>query len=443
VGPAGQAKVNAGCKPRHLYDPNNSFLHAMTYPLLNRLRVIESSAFIAAPLAGLTLAQYGADVIRVDMIGGGIDYARMPRMPGGRSLYWSGLNKGKRSIAIDLRSPQGRELVQALATAPGPDAGVLLTNIGTPWLAHPVLAARRADVISCTIQGNADGSTALDYTVNSASGYPAITGGGSIDKPVNHVLPAWDLACAYQAAFAIVAAVDRRRRTGEGAQLQLALSDVAFTALSHLGVLAEAELLQQDRPSIGNHIYGAFGRDFATSDGQRLMVAAISLGQWKALVQACDIGAAIGELQQRSGLDFDDEAQRYEGRDAIAALLEPWFAARPRPEAQRVLEQHKACWGRYSTARELLAADPRVSLANPVFERIDTPGIGEHLSAGAAVRVGAMEREPTTPAARLGDHTDEVLHEVLGLDSAAIGKLHDAGVVAGPECDPTNSSSPQ
>lgn len=254
----------------------------MTYPFLNRLRVIESSAFIAAPLAGLTLAQFGADVIRVDMIGGGIDYMRMPRMPQaggkGRSLYWTALNKGKRSIAVDLRKPEGRELVQALATAPGPDAGVLLTNIGTPWLAHEALAARRADMISCTIQGNGDGGTAVDYTVNCATGYPAVTGGGSRERPVNHVLPAWDIACAYQAAFAVVAAVAQRRRTGAGAQLKLALSDMAFTMLSHLGLLAEAELLQQERPSIGNHLYGAFGRDFGTLDGGRLMVAAISAG---------------------------------------------------------------------------------------------------------------------------------------------------------------------
>jgi 2-methylfumaryl-CoA isomerase len=124
----------------------------VTYPFLDRLRVIESSAFIAAPLAGLTLAQYGAEVIRVDMIGGGIDYGRMPRIPQpggrGRSFYWTALNKGKRSVAIDLRRPEGRELVQALATAPGPDGGVLLTNMGTPWIAHGVLAAKRADVIT-------------------------------------------------------------------------------------------------------------------------------------------------------------------------------------------------------------------------------------------------------------------------------------------------------
>ena len=64
----------------------------MNFDLLGGLRVIESSAFIAAPLAGMTLAQFGADVIRIDMIGGGIDYARLPVMPEGRSLYWTGLN---------------------------------------------------------------------------------------------------------------------------------------------------------------------------------------------------------------------------------------------------------------------------------------------------------------------------------------------------------------
>ena len=409
----------------------------MTYQLLDGLRVVESSAFIAAPLAGLTLSQYGADVIRIDMIGGGIDYARLPRMPQGRSLYWTGLNKGKRSIAIDLRRPEGRELVQALATAPGPDGGVLLTNIATPWIDHELLVKRRADLISCVIQGNADGSTALDYTVNSATGYPFVTGDAGPDAPVNHALPAWDLACAYQAAFAVLAAVMQRRQTGQGAALRIALSDVAFTTLSHIGLLAEAQLLERDRPAIGNHIYGAFGRDFECADGQRVMVAAISLGQWDALLKACEAGPAVAALEQRLGLDFRDEAQRYEARDAIAALLEPWFAARPRPQAEAELELHRACWGRYSTVRELLANDPRVSTANPVFETLQTPGIGSHLAAGAVTRIAGQQRQPTPAAPLLGTHTDEVLHQVLGLAGAAIGRLHDQGIVAGPERDPS------
>ena len=415
----------------------------MTYPFLKPLRVIESSAFIAAPLAGLTLAQFGADVIRIDMIGGGIDYGRMPRMPHhegrGRSLYWTALNKGKRSVAIDLRKPEGRELIQALVTAPGPDSGVLLTNIGTPWLGHDLLASRRSDVITCTIQGNGDGSTAVDYTVNCATGYPAVTGGGSPHQPVNHVLPAWDVACAYQAAFAVAAAVDHRRRQGAGAELKLALSDMAFSTLSNLGLLAEAELLRQERPSIGNHLYGAFGRDFGTADGARIMVAAISSGQWKALVRCCELGESAAAVQARMGLDFSDEAQRFEGRNAIADLIEPWFARRSLREAAVALDEHKVCWGQYRTVTDLLANDPRVNLTNPVFERAVTPGIGEHLSAGAAVRVSAMDRTLTKPAPWLGTHTDEVLNEVLGLGSAAIGRLHDTGVIAGPELDPTAS----
>lgn len=416
----------------------------MTYRLLHGLRVIESSAFIAAPLAGLTLAQYGADVIRVDMIGGGIDYGRMPRAVGGRSLYWTGLNKGKRSLAVDLRRPEGQELVQALVTAPdrpGEDGGVLLTNIGVPWLAHSRLAARRADVITCTIQGNADGSTAVDYTVNCATGYPSVTGTDA-SQPVNHVLPAWDIACAYQAAFAIVAARQQRIAAGAGAELTLALSDVAFSMLSHLGVLAQAEVLGEERPAIGNHIYGAFGRDFATRDGARVMVAGISSGQWRALVQACGLQSAVASLEARTGCDLADETQRYEAREAIAAALEPWFGERTLDEVAAVLDAHRVCWGPYRTALEAARSDPRMSLASPIFEQVDTPGVGLHRVAGATVRLGRVARESTRPAPLLGADTDAVLHEVLGLSGAEIGRLHDAGVVAGPDRDPT-STQPQ
>jgi 2-methylfumaryl-CoA isomerase len=413
----------------------------MSHDLLRGLRVIESSAFIAAPLAGLTLAQFGAEVIRIEMIGGGIDYARMPRMPGGRSLYWTGLNKGKRSIAIDLRRAEGRDLVRALVTAPGEGGGVLLTNIATPWLAHASLQPLRPDLVSCTISGNADGSTAVDYTVNSATGFPYITGGATPEKPVNHALPAWDIATAYQAAMAITAAVDQRRRSGVGAELQLALSDLAFTMLSHLGYATEATLLQQDRPSIGNHLYGAFGRDFGCADGHRVMVAAVSAGQWKTLVAACGLGAPLAELQSRCQLDFSDEAQRYEARDAIAALFAPWFAARPLSEVARALDAAGACWGPYRSARALFESDPRASLANPVYEMHDTPGVGRHLAAGSAVRIAGAERQPTRPAPLLGADTDAVLTEVLALDAGQIAALHRTGVVAGPQADPTQGGA--
>ena len=95
---------------------------------MSGLRVVEGSAFVAAPLGGMTLALLGADVIRFDQIGGGLDYQRWPLAAGGQSLFWAGLNKGKRSIQIDLASPAGRELATALITAPGEQAGLFITN---------------------------------------------------------------------------------------------------------------------------------------------------------------------------------------------------------------------------------------------------------------------------------------------------------------------------
>src|SRR5918992_5322420 len=108
--------------------------------VLSGMRVVEGSAFVAAPLGGMTLAQLGADVIRFDPIGGGLDYGRWPVTKDGRSLFWAGLNKGKRSLAVDLASPRGREIVRRLVCAPGPDAGVFLTNLrARGWLDYPEL----------------------------------------------------------------------------------------------------------------------------------------------------------------------------------------------------------------------------------------------------------------------------------------------------------------
>ncbi|TAK17544.1 MAG: carnitine dehydratase, partial [Rhizorhabdus sp.] len=246
------------------------------YDLLNGLRVVEGAAFIAGPSCGLYFAQMGADVIRFDTIGGGPDYRRWPVTPKGDSLYWEGLNKGKRSIAIDLGRPEGRELAVALATAPGDEGGLFLTNYPErSFLSHAALAARRPDIITVRVMGWADGSPAVDYTVNAAVGVPDMTGPADDPRPVNHVLPAWDLLGGAYAAFAMTSALLRRRTTGEGAEIRVPLSDLAASSLSHLGSVAEV-LATGDRPRMGNDLFGAFGRDFVTADAKRLIVVAIT-----------------------------------------------------------------------------------------------------------------------------------------------------------------------
>src|SRR5258708_3355292 len=226
--------------------------------VLEGLRIVEGSAFVAAPLGGMTLAQLGADVIRFDDVRGGIDHDRWPVAPDGTSLFWRGMNKGKRSIAVDLRRPEGRELVTALITAPGPDAGLFLTNFpATGWLSYERLRAGRDDLIMLSLTRNPDGSTAVHYTINPATRFPAIPGDGA--RPVNHALPAWDVAPRLTLTVALLAAERHRGPTGQGRHVTVSLADVAFAVVADLGYLAQAPL-GGGRPAPRNHPHRPLGR---------------------------------------------------------------------------------------------------------------------------------------------------------------------------------------
>ncbi len=400
---------------------------------LDGLRVIEGSAFVAAPLGGMTLAQMGADVIRFDNIGGGIDFHRWPETPDGQSLFWAGMNKGKRSLAVDVRSDEGQELVTALITEPGPDRGVFLSNFpARGWLSDERLRSRREDLIYTNILGNPDGSTAVDYTVNPASGFAYATGprGGSL--PTNHVLPAWDIATGLTAALGLLAAERVRTRTGVGQFVSVALADVAFTMVANLGYMAQAQVLGEARPPIGNDMYGAFGRDFPTADDRRVMVVAISRRQWQSLVDAIGIAEHLPAIERAFQVDLAQEGDRYRARDALAALIAPWIAERTMPAIAEVFDRHGVCWGAYQTFAQLLTEDWRVSDANPVFRDVDQPGIGKVRVGGSPLTFGALSREEPGPAPLLGQHTEQVLAEELGLSAHEIARLRDSGIVAGP-----------
>jgi 2-methylfumaryl-CoA isomerase len=398
------------------------------------MRVIEGSAFIAAPLGGMTLAHLGADVIRFDPIGGGLDARRWPVTPDGRhSHFWAGLNRGKRSIAVDLRSPRAQELLTALITAPGPDGGIFSTNFpARGWLAYPTLAARRSDLVMMHLSGRRDGGSEVDYTANPQLGFPAMTGPIGHDTPVNHVLPAWDLITGQMIAVALLAAMRHRDRTGEGQLVSLALKDVGLAVLGHLGFVAEVMVNGTERARYGNDLYGAFGRDFPTRDGRRVMVVGLTDAQWRCLVEATGIATAVTQLGAEMGLDLELEGDRFRARDAIAALVGPWIAARPLAEVAARFAAHRVTWGPYRTVREALAEDPDCSAENPLFAMVDEPGVGAYLAAGTPMAFGASPRHRPGPAPRLGEHTDEILLDILGLSAAEVGQLHDAGIVAGP-----------
>ncbi|MBU6166942.1 MAG: CoA transferase [Alphaproteobacteria bacterium] len=401
------------------------------YNLLSGLTVVEAAAFVAGPTGGLYLAQMGASVIRIDPIGGGPDHGRWPLSDGGDSLYWEGLNKAKRSIQIDLSRPEGRDLALALATAPGDDAGLFLTNFPVDgFLSHASLAARRPDIITARIMGWADGKPALDYTVNAAVGVPDMTGPVGDSRPVNAVLPAWDLLGGAWAAFAMISALHRRRQTGQGAEIRVPLSDLAATSLSHLGFAAEA-LLHGDRGRLGNDLFGAFGRDFATADGSRVYLVAITPKQWRGLVLALGLGAAVAAVAAATGADFTaDEGARYTHRAALFPLFEAAIAARRLADLGPLLDGAGVTWGPYQSLATAVRGDARLFTANPQFETITHRSGLTYPAAGPAATLAGEARAPLRPAPALGADTDAVLAERLGLSPAAIGRLHDEGLVA-------------
>jgi 2-methylfumaryl-CoA isomerase len=400
--------------------------------ILAGLRIVEGSAFIAAPLGGMTLAQLGADVIRFDDIKGGLDNDRWPITQDGRSIYWAGLNKGKRSIAVDLRSPRGRELLSALITAPGEGAGIFTTNMpARGWLAYEALANKRADLIALNIVGARDGSAHVDYTVNAITGFPLVTGPVDHDGPVNAVAPPWDLATAYAGAMAILAAERHRRLTGQGQRIVLPLQDMALAATSALGYIGEAVINQVDRPRFGNEIFGTFGRDFKTRDGRFVMICIFSDRHVDALAAAGGFAEAFRKVEAAEGVDLKTDAGRWNARAELCALIEPWVAAHTAAEVGAALKKAGALWAPYQSFREL-AADQENLLDNPMFTVLDQPGIGRYPVAASPLQFGAVPRQPPKTAPMLGQHTDEILSAILGLPDHEIAKLHDDKVIGGP-----------
>ncbi len=400
------------------------------YDLLGDLSIIEASSFVASPTAGLYCAQMGAEVIRVDHKEGGLDYDRYLLTREGRSLAWENLNRAKKSVALDLRSGEGRELLVELSA----QTGNLITNLPEKsFLSHEAVAAAREDLVSVRIMGWHDGRQAMDFTVNAASGYPLMCGPEEWEAdtapPVNQVLPAWDFITGAYCAFAMLAALRHRERTGKGSEVRVPLGDVAIGTLANSGAMAEMLYRGGDRERLGNAIWGAFGRDFRSRDGVRFMVAALTEKQWAGLVRAFAAENRIAALEQKLGVRFSDgDRLRFEHRHALFALFQSAAEVRDWGDLAAAMGAQGCTFERYRTAHEA-ANDPVLVGGNPLFaETDDNPSGFAYPAARSFANIPERATEAPKPAPYLGQHTEEILADRLGLSSAAIGKLVDRDI---------------
>ena len=408
------------------------------YQLLSGLSIVEVSSFVASPTAGLYCAQMGAEVIRIDDRRGGLDYKRYMMTAEGRSLSWENLNRAKKSVALDLQTPEGRELAVQLAQA----TGQMITNLPVDsFMAHDRIATGRPDLVSVRIMGWHDGRQAMDFTVNAASGYPLMNGPEEWDPaaapPVNQILPAWDFITGAYCAFALMAGLRHRDATGQGSELRVPLGDVAIGTAFNAGAAAEMLYRGADRERIGNAIWGAFGRDFRSRDGHRFMIAALTPKQWKATVEAFGLADAVAALEAELGVSFlASDHWRFVHRHRLFDLFQQAAETFDYADLAERLTQAGATFERYRTMHEM-ATDPDLVTNNPLFGPSPANPSGfEYPAPRSFANIPDREAGDPQAAPYLGEHSEEVLAERLGLSAGQIATLIDRGVVATSDKDP-------
>lgn len=391
------------------------------------LRVLELAHYIAGPFVGTVLAELGADVIKVEEPGRGDFLRRL-----GRPEWFAVEGRGKRSVALDLRRPEGRHLLLQLVQR----ADVLVENYrpGTLegwglgperlWGVNPSLVVVRISGFGQTgpyrERPGYDGLAMAFSGALSLIGYPHLP---TLPPPMPGVLLA-DYTAGLFAALGALAAL--RARDGDpqrrGQVVDMALYEAPLRFLAYL-VTAYARTGEAPARGGGRSPVAVPGGCYFCRDGRFLIIRVLDETQWLAFCRA----VGRDDWAQDESLALLEERQRR--REEIEAATAAWAARLDSHEAERVLLQAGVVAGRVNTVAELLE-DPHIQ-GRGNFVPVEDPVLGEVLVPSPVPRLsrtpGRVGRAPL-----LGEHTAQVLQEVLGYDQAKIAELARAGVVQGP-----------
>jgi 2-methylfumaryl-CoA isomerase len=230
----------------------------------------------------------------------------------------------------------------------------------------------------------------------------------------------------------VLAAERRRRDTGRGSHVRIALQDMGLATIGSLGYLAEVQINDEDRQGYGNHIFGTFGHDFGTRDDRRVMIMAISVRQWRGLQKALGFAAEVDAWQKANGVDLNDEGERFRHREQLADWIAPRVREHTLADIGPLFDANGVCWGVYRSPRQAMVEDPNCSTANPLFQEIEQPGIGRYLAAGSPMRFGDLPPQPVKPAPTLGEHGPAIASADLGRSPDEVAALRAAGVLSAP-----------
>lgn len=391
-------------------------------PPLAGVRVVDLSRVLAGPYATMTLADLGADVVKVEHPKGG-DETRAWGAPfaGGESAYFLSVNRGKRSVALDLKDPEGRDLALELCAR----ADVVIENFRAGGAArlgldYEAVRARRPDVVYCTITGFGPREPldrpGYDFTVQAESGLMSITGDPD-GEPMKVGVAVVDVLTGLNAAVGILAALHRRSQTGDGELIEISLLDSALAAL--VNVAAGALVTGEEAKRYGNaHSSIVPYQPFRTADGS-IAVAAANDGLYRKLC------AAIGRPDLASDERYATNDARVRNRGLLVVELETAFAARKTGEWLRVLLDAGV------PAGEIRGVRAAVEIAGATTT-VEHPTAGTLPLVNAPFTLSRASLPSPAPPPLLGEHTADVLAE-LGVGEERLTELERRGVIARPD----------
>jgi crotonobetainyl-CoA:carnitine CoA-transferase CaiB-like acyl-CoA transferase len=398
----------------------------MTRPL-EGVRVLDLTRVLAGPFCTMVLADLGAQVIKVEDPAAP-EYTRsIPPHAGDVSHYFLAVNRGKQSVALDLKSAEGRRIGLDLAAR----CDVVVENfrpgvMDRLGMGYEALRARRPDIVLCSVSGfgqtgSWSGRAAVDIVVQALSGAMSLTGEPA-GQPMKLGLPVGDLAGAAWAVIGIFAALRQRDATGEGAHVDIALVEGLTSMLTYLAQLYLVSGEELPRAGNRHHTVPVFG-PYEAADGT-IVIAAQMDSLWRRLCTAAD----------RPELAGDERYATVGARQArfaeVEKLVEGIIATRTVAEWEARFDRAGLPSGRLNGVREALEGP--YAAERGLIRELDQPGAGTVRVMASPLRFAGVEPPAPVPAPAVGEHTEAVLRDLLGMDAAAIGALIGAGVAGAP-----------
>ena len=391
--------------------------------VLEGIKILDFGRYIAGPFCAALLADFGADVIRVDRIGGSEDRFVMPVSEEGDGALFLQVNRNKRSITLDVDQPRGQEVMRRLLQT----TDVVVANMPPRTLAslgldYDSLRAMKPDIILTASSAfgsheSAEDKVGFDGVGQAMSG--AVHLSGFADHPMKSMVPIVDFATALSCALGTMMALYERRSSGRGQQVQASLLHTALNFAS--GSLIEEAALKLNRQAAGNRSAIAGPSDiFAVQDGWIIVqvIGTTLFKRWARLIERPDL------VEDER---FRNDSRRGDHGEALSLLMSQWCARRTRASALAALEEARIPAGPVHSPRQAL--EDETIRTSGAFQWLDYPGINGPLPiVSPPLHLSRTPPSIRTRAPTSGEHTEQVLREI-GYDDFAIAAMRQCGVV--------------